>query len=355
MINNKLNNLPLTQTIETQKVLKKAISANRALANLNGVARIIPNSAILINSLVLQEAKDSSEIENIITTHDELYRANLDIESVTNEAKEVQNYKEALLRGFALVKDTKLLLKKHIVEIQSVLEQNDAGVRKQAGTNLKNALTGEVIYTPPQDYGTIQELMSNLENYINEPNELDPLVNMAIIHHQFESIHPFYDGNGRTGRIINILYLILKDLLDIPVLYLSRYIITHKADYYRLLQEVRTEDKWEEWILYMLEAVEQTSLETIELINNISDLMIKTQDTISQELPKIYSKDLVEILFMHPYTKIEFLIDKLNLHRDTASKYLKELETIGILKPIKIGRSKYFINLELFDMLKKGI
>ncbi|MDX3959987.1 Fic family protein [Aliarcobacter skirrowii] len=351
----KLNNLPLKKEIETPKVLKKAISANRALANLNGVARIIPNSAILINSLVLQEAKDSSAIENIITTHDELYRANLDIESVTNEAKEVQNYKEALLRGFSLVKDTKLLLKKHIVDIQAVLEQNDAGVRKQSGTNLKNSLTGEVIYTPPQDYETIQELLINLENYINEPNDIDSLVNMAIIHHQFESIHPFYDGNGRTGRIINILYLILKDLLDIPVLYLSRYIITHKADYYRLLQEVRTKDKWEEWILYMLDAVEKTSLETIELINNISELMIKTQDKISQELPKIYSKDLVEILFMHPYTKIDFLVGKMGLHRHTASTYLNELENIGILKPIKIGRSKYFINLELFDMLKKGI
>lgn len=351
----KLNNLPLKKEIETPKVLKKAISANKALANLNGVARIIPNSAILINSLVLQEAKDSSAIENIITTHDELYRANLDIESVTNEAKEVQNYKKALLRGFSLVKDTKLLLKKHIVEIQAVLEQNDAGVRKQSGTNLKNSLTGEVIYTPPQDYETIQELLTNLENYINEPNDIDSLVNMAIIHHQFESIHPFYDGNGRTGRIINILYLILKDLLDIPVLYLSRYIITHKADYYRLLQEVRTKDKWEEWILYMLDAVEKTSLETIELINNISELMIKTQDKISQDLPKIYSKDLVEILFMHPYTKIDFLVGKMGLHRHTASTYLNELENIGILKPIKIGRSKYFINLELFDMLKKGI
>lgn len=350
-----MNKLPLLSEPETPIVLKKAISANRALANLNGVARIIPNSVILINSLVLQEAKDSSEIENIITTHDELYRANLDIESVTNAAKEVQNYKEALLRGYSLVEDTKLLLKKHIIEIQGVLEQNDAGVRKQAGTNLKNAQTGEVIYTPPQDYETIQELLTNLENYINEPNDIDPLVNMAIIHHQFESIHPFYDGNGRTGRIINILYLILKDLLDIPILYLSRYIITHKADYYRLLQEVRTENKWEEWILYMLEAVEQTSLETIELINNINDLMIKTQDKISQELPKIYSKDLIEILFTHPYTKIEFLVEKLNISRQTASKYLSELEAKGILETIQIKNSKYFINIDLFAMLKKGI
>ena len=350
-----LTNLPLTHQIETQKVLKKAISANRALANLNGVARIIPNSTILINSLVLQEAKDSSEIENIITTHDELYRANLDIESITNEAKEVQNYKEALLRGFSLVSDTKLLLKKHIIEIQEILEQNDAGIRKQAGTNLKNAQTGEVIYTPPQDYETIQELLTNLEIYINEPNDIDSLINMAIIHHQFESIHPFYDGNGRTGRIINILYLILKDLLDIPVLYLSRYIITHKADYYRLLQEVRTEDKWEEWILYILEAVEQTSLETIELINSISDLMIKIQDKISRELPKNYSKDLVEILFMHPYTKIDFLVDRLNITRKTASKYLNELENIGILENIQIKNSKFFINIELFNLLRKGI
>ena len=355
MNNNKLIKLPLANQIETQKVLKKAISANRALANLNGVARIIPNSAILINSLVLQEAKDSSEIENIITTHDELYRANLDMESVTNEAKEVQNYKEALLRGFSLVSDTKLLLKKHIIEIQEILEQNDAGIRKQAGTNLKNAQTGEVIYTPPQDYETIQELLTNLEIYINEPNDIDSLINMAIIHHQFESIHPFYDGNGRTGRIINILYLILKDLLDIPVLYLSRYIITHKADYYRLLQEVRTEDKWEEWILYILEAVEQTSLETIELINRISDLMIKIQDKISRELPKIYSKDLVEILFMHPYTKIDFLVDRLNITRKTASKYLNELENIGILENIQIKNSKFFINIELFNLLRKGI
>lgn len=199
-------NLPLKQTIETPITLKKAISANRALAKLNGVAKIIPNSNILINSLVLQEAKDSSEIENIITTHDELFRAELDISDITNEAKEVQNYRQALLRGYELVKDNQLLLKKYIIEIQQELEQNDAGVRRQSGTVLKNAATGEVVFTPPQDYETIQELLDNLEHYINEENEIDPLINMAIIHYQFESIHPFYDGNGRTGRIVNILY-----------------------------------------------------------------------------------------------------------------------------------------------------
>lgn len=348
-------NLPLPQTIETTKVLKKTISANRALAKLNGVAKIIPNQAILINSLVLQEAKDSSEIENIITTHDELYRASLDISDVSNDAKEVQNYSKALMKGYDLVKENRLLLKKYIVEIQQELEQNNAGVRKQSGTNLKNALTGEVIFTPPQDYETIQNLLDNLELFINEPNDVDPLVNMAIIHYQFETIHPFYDGNGRTGRIINILYLILKDLLDIPILYLSRYIIEHKSDYYRLLQEVRTEDKMEEWILYMLDGVEQTSLETIELVENIYALMQETTDEVKEKLPKIYSKDLIEILFMHPYTKIDFLVETMGLHRETASIYLRGIEKLGILKSIKIGRSKYFINTKLFNMLKKGI
>ena len=348
----KLNNLPLAHQIETPKVLKKAISANRALANLNGVARIIPNSAILINSLVLQEAKDSSAIENIITTHDELYRANLDIESVTNEAKEVQNYKEALLRGFALVKDTKLLLKKHIVEIQAVLEQNDAGVRKQAGTNLKNSLTGEVIYTPPQDYETIQELLTNLENYINEPNDIDPLVNMAIIHHQFESIHPFYDGNGRTGRIINILYLVLENLLDVPILYLSRYIIKNKADYYKLLNDVSFNDGLNNWILFMLKGIDEISKETIKTIKNIENLMNETKNIIIEQKPKIYSKDLLEALFYHPYTKRAFIEEQLNVSRPTATNYLNELEKLGILSSKKIGKEVFYVHNKLFELFK---
>ncbi len=351
----KLSLLPLIITLETPKTLKKAISANRALAKLNGVSKIIPNSAIMINSLVLQEAKDSSEIENIITTHDELFRANLDISDITNEAKEVQNYRQALLKGFDLVQTNKLLLKKYIIDIQQELEQNDAGVRKQSGTVLKNAQTGEVIFTPPQDYQTIQDLLDNLESYINDENDIDPLINMAIIHYQFESIHPFYDGNGRTGRILNILYLILKDLLDIPILYMSRYIINHKADYYRLLQEVRTENKWEEWILYMLDGVEQTALDTIELVSDIYALMEESKQEIKEKLPKRYSKDLIEILFMHPYTKIEFLVDGLDTTRQTASKYLIELEEIGLLESIQIKNSKFFINKKLFEVLKKGI
>lgn len=350
-----LKKLPLTQTIETTKVLKKTISANKALARLNGVAKVIPNSRILINSLVLQEAKDSSEIENIITTHDELYRASIDISYISNEAKEVQDYSKALMRGLQLVQDNGLLLKRYIVEIQGLLEQNSAGVRKQSGTELKNAHTGEVIFVPPQEFQVIQDLLDDLESYINEPNDIDPLINMAIIHYQFETIHPFYDGNGRTGRIINILYLILKELLDIPILYLSRYIIKHKSDYYRLLQEVRTKESWEEWVLYMLDGVEQTSLETVELIDDIKALMDKSKDDIREKLPKIYSKDLIELLFMHPYTKIDFLVDTLGITRQTASKYLRDLETIGIVDSVKIKNSKFFINVALFSRLKKGI
>ena len=350
------NNLPLKKDIETKEILKKSISSNRALAKLNGVAKIIPNSNILINSLALQEAKDSSEIENIITTHDELYKADLDIKNLSQATKEVQNYKNALLKGFGLVQKNKLLLKKYIVEIQKELEQNDAGVRKQSGTNLKDAKTGEIIFTPPQTFEEIEKLLTNLEKYINEQNDIDLLIiNIAIIHYQFETIHPSYDGNGRTGRIINILYLILNNLLDIPILYLSNYIIKNKADYYRLLQEVRTEDNWEEWVMYMLDGVEQTSLETIELIQDISYMMNKTKQIIKEKLPKIYSKDLVEILFSNPYTKIDFLVDGLGLTRQTASKYLKQLEILGIVESIKIKNSKFYINVELFARLKKGI
>jgi Fic family protein len=348
--------LPIGQELESKKVLKKSIIANSALAKLSGVAKIIPNRNILINSLALQEAKDSSEIENVITTHDELYKASLDIKQhITQATKEVQNYKNALLKGFDLVSDNNLLLKRYIVEIQKELEQNNAGVRRQQGTNLKNAQTQEVIFTPPQNFETIEALLANLERYINEPNEIDPLVNMAIIHYQFETIHPFYDGNGRTGRIINILYLILNGLLDMPILYLSNYIIKHKADYYRLLQEVRTKDNWEAWILYMLDGVEKTALETIDLINDIAMLMSQTKNTIREELPKVYSKDLIEILFSHPYTKIDFLVEGLGITRQTASKYLQELETIGLLESLKIKNSKFYINIKLFARLRKGI
>jgi Fic family protein len=349
------NPLPLKIDIETKAILKKTISANRALAKLNGVAKIIPNQAILINSLILQEAKDSSEIENIITTHDELYQSSIDIENVTHATKEVQSYSRALLKGFELVKEHSLLLTRHIVEIQIELEGNNAGIRKQIGTVLKNQATGEVIHTPPQSETTIRELLKNIEQYINTPDEVDPLIKMTVIHYQFESIHPFYDGNGRTGRIINILYLVLNDLLDLPILYLSSYIIKTKNDYYRLLQEVRTKENWEEWILYMLEGVEQTALRQTKLINDIKELMDSTKQQLKLQLPKIYSKDLLEILFMHPYTKISMLEDNLGVHRETASKHLNAIAKTSILKPVKLGRHKFFVNVKLFKLLQKAM
>jgi len=349
--------LPLKIDLESKDILKKVISANKALATLNGVAKIIPNQSILINSLVLQEAKDSSEIENIITTHDEIYKSSVDETGISQSAKEVQNYRQALLKGYDFVTKNKLLLTKHILEIQQELEQNNAGVRKQSGTVLKNPLTGEIKHIPPQNHNDIIEFLTNLENYINndELEDIDPLIKMALIHFQFESIHPFYDGNGRTGRIINILYLVLKELLNLPILYLSRYIIKHKNDYYKLLQEVQLNNDWHSFIMYMLDSVEQTSLETIELIESMQSLMDKTKTKIELELPKIYSKDLLEIIFSYPYTKIEFLVDKLNIHRDTASKHLKALEKVGILHSVKLGKTKFFINIKLFEMLKKGI
>ena len=347
--------LPLDIDIETKQILKKLISANRALAKLNGVAKIIPNEAILINSLILQEAKDSSEIENIITTHDELYQSSLDLDNITHATKEVQSYSRALLKGFELVKEHSLLLTCHIALIQQELQGNVAGIRKQAGTVLKNQATGEIIHTPPQDEATIRELLNNLEQYINSEDEVDPLIKMAVIHYQFESIHPFYDGNGRTGRIINILYLVLNELLDLPILYLSSYIIKYKADYYRLLQEVREEGAWEEWIIYMLEGIEQTAMKQIELINNIKALMDSTKVQLKTELPKIYSKDLLEILFIHPYTKIDMLVNNLGVTRKTASLYLNQLEEIEIMDSIKLGRSKFFVNKKLFELLQRGV
>ena len=348
------NNLPLDIDIETKAILKKSILANKALAKLNGVAKIIPNQAILINSLILQEAKDSSEIENIITTHDELYQSSLDISNISHATKEVQSYSRALLKGFDLVKETSLLLTRHIVDIQQELEGNVAGIRKQSGTVLKNQATGEVIHTPPQEETTIRKLLDNLEQYINTNDGIDPLIKMAIIHYQFETIHPFYDGNGRTGRIINILYLVLNELLDLPILYLSSYIIKHKADYYRLLQEVRTKGSWEEWIIYMLEGIEQTATKQVQLINDIKELMDNTKEKLKSELPKIYSKDLLEVLFIHPYTKIDMLVDNLELHRDTASKHLKAMEKIGILNSVQIKNTRFYVNVKLFELLQRG-
>lgn len=345
---------PSTKVLETTKILKASISANKWLAELKGVSKTIPNQNILINALVLQEAKDSSEIENIITTHDEMYKAELDTELVVSPAaKEVQSYAQALLAGFNQVKKNKLLTCNHIIKIQQILEGNDAGFRKLPGTDLKNSVTGKTVYTPPQDHKTIVRLMNNLESYINDETlspETDPLIKMAVIHHQFESIHPFYDGNGRTGRIINILYLVLNNLLDIPILYLSQYIIETKSDYYKLLQTVRDKNEWEEWILYILKGVETTSEQTIFIIEKIKELMQKYKQDIRKNF-RFYSQDLLNNLFRHPYTKIEFFVNDLSITRGTAKKYLDQLTDAGYLEKHKIWRTNYYINKQLFRLL----
>lgn len=349
--------LPLNKDFYKKNIIKKIISANKALAKLNWVSQKIPNQNILINSLSLQEAKDSSEIENIVTTHDELYKAEADKKIISSEIKEVINYKEALLYWFNKVKTTKFLLNKDILKIQEILEKNDAWFRTQAGTKLLNDKTWEIVYEPPQNIDKIIDLMANLEEYINDEKleDLDPLIKMAIIHHQFESIHPFYDWNWRTWRIINILYLVLNNLLDLPILYLSNYIIKNKQEYYKLLQEVREKDNWEDWILYMLDAVEKTSLDTINMIKWIWDLMWETKKLLKENLPKIYSKDLLEIIFSNPYTKIDFLVKDLWVTRKTASKYLNLLVEHWYMELIEKHKEKYFINVKLYDLLKKWL
>ncbi|MEO6321023.1 MAG: Fic family protein [Polaromonas sp.] len=350
--------LPDLGDIETKPVLKKLARAHQALAELKGVAASMPNQRILISTLSLQEAKDSSEIENIITTHDDLYRSDsVRHHFITLAAKEVHNYAEALRAGFERVQQTGLLTLNDILTIQAGIEENHAGFRKLPGTALKNDHTGETVYTPPQHPDDITALMSNLERFINDPDlcDWDPLTKMAVIHHQFESIHPFYDGNGRTGRVINILYLVQQGLLDTPVLYLSRYINQHKADYYRLLQTVRdnqhSSEPWQDWLMFMLSGVEQTARQTTTLVVQIKTLMQEVKHRLRTELPKLYSQDLINNLFHHPYTKIDFLIEELMIHRNTATKYLEELVRIGLLTKHKLGKDNYYLNTDLYDLL----
>ncbi len=351
--------LPLPYDLETKAVLRQANKANRKLAELKGVAQTIPNERILISSLTLQEAKDSSAVENIVTTQDDLYRAGLDagFTLIGAATKEVLFYREAINEGFKLVRNKNILTLNDIKRIQEVLEQNSAGFRTTPGTQLKRSSDGAVIYTPPQDGQRIVELMSNLEQFINDDElcPIDPLVKMAIIHHQFESIHPFYDGNGRTGRIVNILYLVTSGLLDLPILYLSRYITHNKAEYYERIQAIRnaTGDnsaQWEEWILYMLRGVEQTAEETITLVKNIGNLMTKYKNIIRPAFGRKYSHELLNGLFYHPYTKIGHLESNMQVSRQTAAKYLDKLASLGLLQKERMGKENYYINTQLMEL-----
>ena len=349
---NPLENLDPAR-FDTPRILKKLASASRRLAELKGVAATIPNQGILINTLGLQEAKDSSEIENIVTTHDELFRGDDPAQDAIDAAtKEVLRYRHALRRGFNLVKETGLLTLNHILQVQEVLEQNRAGFRKLPGTALKNS-AGEVVYTPPQDQQEVQRLMGDLEKFINGdvPFEVDPLIKMSLIHHQFESIHPFYDGNGRTGRIVNVLYLVKEDLLDIPVLYLSSRIVQTKAEYYRLLQAGREEDAWEDWVFYMLDMVEHTAAKTIQTIGAIKNVLQDYKHRIRSKHKGFYSQDLINNLFTHPYTRIEYLMQDLNVSRTTATSYLDRLAEDGFLVKQKRGRGNYYINIALTAIL----
>ena len=351
----KLADLPPGIDLETRPILKKSAQAHRFLAELKGISATIPNQSILINTLALQEAKDSSAIENIVTTHDELFQQELFADvSVNAAAKEVSRYSVALKQGYEQVRKTGLLTNNHIMEIHAELGSGRPGLRTMPGTELKNKDTGVTVYVPPQDGEEIKRLMTNLEKYINDDDfsKLDALVKMAVIHYQFESIHPFYDGNGRTGRIINILYLVQHGLLNSPVLSLSRFINQNKGDYYRLLQATRNTGNWEDWLLYMLGGVEQTSRQTTTLIIGIVALMQRHKHTLRDRLPKIYSQDLINNLFRHPYTKIEFVTDELMVHRNTATKYLDELVRIGLLSKHRLGKDNYYLNDALYGLLQ---
>ncbi len=350
----KIPKLPLREDLETKAVLKKAKEARAALAELKGTALSVPNQDIVINTLSLQEAKDSSAIENIITTNDELYQSDVVAQQFTSTAaKEVHQYATALRNAFKTVKDKGFLTNNLIKKMQSTLEGNDAGFRSQGGTSLKNQQTGKIVYTPPQELEKIELHMKNLETFINEDKlcDWDPLVKMAIIHHQFESIHPFFDGNGRTGRIMNIIYLVKQGLLDTPILYLSRYINQNKPEYYRLLQAVRDDGVWEEWVIFILEGVRVTSYQTIRLIEAIKNLMHSHKNKMRTDLPNIYSQDFLNLTFSHPYTKIAHVEEALHVSRPTATKYLDSLVEIKLMRKIKIGRDSYYINRDLMECL----
>jgi Fic family protein len=353
IMNYKIPKLPLAIDLETKPILRQLNLANRKLAELKGVAQTIPNEIILINTLVLQEAKDSSAVENIVTTHDELFKADIDLKSfaITASTKEVINYSTALKHGFELIRNNHLLTNTRIKEIQQILEGNRAGFRSVPGTTLKRT-DGTIVYTPPQSKQEVEQYMANLELFINDDSvsDIDPLIKMAVIHHQFESIHPFYDGNGRTGRIVNILYLVTQKLLDLPILYLSRYIIQNKSEYYALLQNVRDTNNWEKWVIFILKGVEQTAENTIRLVKEISSLMLQFKHTIRPLLGRSYRHDLLNNLFSHPYTKISFVQEILQVSRLTATQYLEKIVAARLLQKVKSGRNNYYLNLPLCEL-----
>jgi len=348
-----MDSLPPKTDLETKAVLKELVNAHKKLAELKGELSSIINPSVLIETLFLQEAKASSEIENIVTTDDELFKAKVGEKFIDPKAKEIARYALAMNKGFEKLSSTGILSTNLIINIQETIEENKSGFRKVPGTALRDERTGEIIYQPPQDQHEIKQLMSDLDKFINEDAlcDLDPLIKMALIHFQFESIHPFYDGNGRTGRIINILYLVQQGLLNYPVLYLSSYIVAEKSTYYQLLQEVRSNDLWEEWILYILKGVAVTAKLTLDIVHEIKTLMLATKHALREKLPKIYSQELLNCIFRNPYTKSEFVEREVAVSRQTASRYLKLLEEYGFLKLVKTGKTNYYLNTHLIECL----
>lgn len=349
---NDLPLLPPNIEIETKEVLKACITARASLAELNQAGKLLPNQELLINLLPILEAQGSSEIENIVTTTDKLFQFSHEESNADPMTKEALNYRRALYEGFTSLKEIPLS-SRTALEICSTLKNREMGIRKQLGTALRNSTTNEVIYTPPNGEETIRDLLKNWESFLHADDELDPLVKLAILHYQFEAIHPFIDGNGRTGRILNILYLIEKDLLTLPILYLSRYIVMNKSDYYQLLLAVTTNAKWEAWILFMLKAIEETSTWTKNKIASITTLIEDTAQYIREKEPKIYSYELVNILFEQPYCRIANLVEKNIAQRQTASTYLQKLCDIGVLTEHAEGREKLFINTGLVELMKR--
>ena len=340
--------------LETKAVLKQAIRANKALAELKGAGNLIPNQAVLVRVIGLQEAKLSSEIENIVTTDDDLYRAFADdSEKVNLQTKEVLRYNDALWHGYNSLKNGRLLTTALFTEIVHIIKGTDAGVRKTSGTRI-GGRDGEIIYTPPEGEKLLRDKLENLEQFLYSESDLDPLIKLAVLHYQFEAIHPFSDGNGRAGRILNILYLIEAGLLEMPVLYLSRYIIEHKPLYYEGLRRVTEEGDWEKWLLFILHAVEETAVATNRRVIEIRDLMQEIGEQVRRESPKIYSKDLIEVLFSQPYCRIRF-IEQANIvkSRQAASRYLQELTRIGILTRVTSGRETYYLNDRFLQLLAR--
>lgn len=352
---NDLPKLPPANEIETKSVLKACIEARSALAELKTAGRLIPNQTVLINIIPLLEAKDSSAIENIVTTTDKLFKyADRDTKSLDPDTKETLRYRSALKRGFDLIKGRPLSTNTAI-EVCSVIKDKQMDIRKVPGTALAGDVSGKVIYTPPSGERVIRDFLSNWENFLHQETSVDPLIRMAVGHYQFEAIHPFTDGNGRTGRILNVLYLNQEGLLTSPILYLSRYITAQKNDYYRLLLEVTKDRNWESWILYVLDAVVNTCKWTVSKIEGIRALSEEITEIIKSKAPKVYSRELVELIFNQPYCRINNLIEAGIAQRQTASVYLKTLCDLGILQEISEGRDKIFLNPRMIDLLIKNV